>query len=146
MRWPWQRKPEVRQSQPFTDAIVAAITAEAAGATIADPSGHWALETAAGLYSRAFAGATVEAPDVVKAALKPATRALIARDLIRRGQSIHEISVHGGRIELLPAGSWDIRGGWQPESWWYRLDLFGPSGNSDAPIAGRGGCRLPVRR
>ena len=129
MRWPWQKKAEIRQVQPYTDAIVAAITAEAGGSTIADPSGHWALETAAGLYARAFAGATVVAPDSVKGALKPHVLALIARDMIRRGESLHEVMVQGGAVELIPAGSYDVRGGWHPESWWYRLDLFGPSGN-----------------
>ena len=54
-------------------------------------------------------------------------RALIARDLIRRGESVHLIEVRrGGVVGLVPAGSWDVRGGWDPESWWYRLDLFGP--------------------
>ena len=29
MRWPWQEKKEKRESVPFTDAIVAAIAAQA---------------------------------------------------------------------------------------------------------------------
>ena len=29
----------------------------------------------------------------------------------------------------MPAGSWDVRGGWDMADWFYRLDLFGPSGN-----------------
>ena len=49
-------------------------------------------------------------------------RALIARDLIRRGESVHLIEVRrGGVVGLVPAGSWDVRGGWDPESWWYRV-------------------------
>ena len=56
--WPWQEKKEKRESVPFTDAIVAAIAAQAGGTEAGDVSGHWALETAAGLYARAFAGAT----------------------------------------------------------------------------------------
>ena len=31
--------------------------------------------------------------------------------------------------ELVPAGSWDVRGPWVESAWWYRCDLFGPSGN-----------------
>ena len=128
MNWtPWRRKPEKRQStQPFTDAIVSAIAAQAGGNLPSDPLALGALEMAAGAYARAFAGAKIT-PDT--AALTPAVRALIGRDLVRRGESIHLIDVNAGRVQLTPAGSWDVRGGWQESDWFYRLDLFGPSGN-----------------
>ena len=129
MRWPWQEKKEKRESQPFTDAIVAAIAAQAGGTEAGDVSGHWALECASGLYSRAFAGATVEGSDMVKAAVGPRVRALIGRDLIRRGESLHLLTVDRGALMLTPAGSWDVRGGPERASWFYRLDIFGPSGN-----------------
>ena len=124
MRWPWQREPEKREA-PYSDAVVRALINAAAGQT---PSVHatGALEAAAGLYSSCFAGADLS-PDIP--ALTPGIRALMARDLIRRGESIFRIVVTGGKIELRPAGSWDVRGGPDPESWLYRLDEFGPSGN-----------------
>ena len=125
MRWPWQRR-ERRESQPFTDAITDAIVAQAAGTTAGDPSAIAALETAAGLWARAFAAATVE-PAVP--AVTPAALALIARDLIRRGESVHHIEVEAGAPVLRPAGSWDVRGPWREAEWFYRLDLFEPSGN-----------------
>ena len=125
MRWPWQRA-EVRESQPFTDAVVSAIAEEAGGATIGNPSALGALETAAGLYARAFAAATVEP---AHPAITPSVLALIARDLIRRGESLFAIEVEAGAPVLIPAGSWDVRGPWREVDWWYRLDLFGPSGN-----------------
>ena len=31
MRWPWQQKTEVRQSQPFTDLLVSALVSSASG-------------------------------------------------------------------------------------------------------------------
>ena len=34
-----------------------------------------------------------------------------------------------GGLTLAPAGSWDVRGGPDESAWWYRADLFGPSGN-----------------
>ena len=34
-----------------------------------------------------------------------------------------------GGLRLQPIGSWDVRGGPDPHSWWYRCDRFGPSGN-----------------
>ena len=60
--WPFNRKaaPETRQStQPFTDAIVSAIAAQAGGTAVGSSDSVGALEMAAGAYSRAFAGATV---------------------------------------------------------------------------------------
>ena len=128
MRWPWQRT-EKRQNQPFTDAIVAAIQAQAEGATVGDPGAIAALETAAGLYARAFAAAKVTPVNDMTRAISPSYLALVARDLIRRGESIHRIIVEDDRIRLQPVGSWDLRGGPDRASWWVRCDEFGPSGN-----------------
>ena len=127
MRWPWTKKAELRQSsQPFTDAITAAIVDQAGGSVTADPLAIAALEMAAGAYARAFAGASLT-PAVP--ALTPAVRANIGRSLIRRGECVYLIEVERGMVELIPVGSWDVRGGWQRSSWFYRVDLFGPSGN-----------------
>ena len=127
--WPFRPKTEERQSGgiPFSDAVVDAIVAAAGGTTPADPTAIAALEAATGLYSAAFAAARVDGE--LADAVTPQVRALIARDLIRRGESLHLVRVRAGRVQLLPAGSWDVRGPWQEESWFYRLDLFGPSGN-----------------
>ena len=67
----------------------------------------------------------------------------MARDLIRRGEFVHVIEVDRGGVRLTPAGSWDVRGRWDPATWRYRCDLFGPSGNvtrflpADAVVHGR---------
>ena len=131
MRWPWQREPEPerREALPFTDAVVAALTAQAAGTATGDPSAIAALEAAAGLYAAAFAGARVTPENSATAGLSPGCRALIARDLIRRGESVHQIEIERGAIRLRSVGSWDVRGGPDERSWWYRCDVFGPSGN-----------------
>ena len=129
-------------ARPYTDALVDYLTTQAAGTSAGDPSAIAALEAAAGLYARAFAGAEVD-----HEAVGPGVRALIARDLIRRGESVHLIEVRpGGVVGLVPAGSWDVRGGWDPESWWYRVDLFGPSGNISryVPAAAVVHCRYAV--
>ena len=128
MNWPWKRDEparEVREDQPFTDAIVSAILAEAAGAATTNPHAIGALESAANLYARCFAAARVTGPDVIT----PACMALVGRNLIRRGDDIHLVEVRRGGLYLNPVGSWDVRGGWDEGSWWYRCDLFGPSGN-----------------
>lgn len=128
MRWPWQQKTEVRQSQPFTDAIIAALASGVSG-NAASPAASAALEAAAGHISRGFAVATVEgAPDMVRAALSPDVLSLAARTMVRRGESLFLIAVGPG-LSLSPAGSWDVRGGSKPDTWFYRLDTYGPSSN-----------------
>ena len=135
---------EVRQSGgiPFSDAVVEAIVSAAGGTTPADPTAIAALEAATSLYSAAFAAATVTGK--LAEAVSPAVRALIARDLIRRGESLHLVRVRAGQVRLLPAGSWDVRGPWREEEWFYRLDLFGPSGNVHPVRAVRCGGSCPL--
>ena len=131
MRLPWKREPEPekRTAIPFTDAVVRALEAQAAGTAAGDPSAIAALEAAAGLYAAAFAGATVTPANPMTASLTPAVRALMARDLIRRGESLHAIELRAGAVRLAPVGSWDVRGPADESAWWYRCDVFGPSGN-----------------
>ena len=128
MRWPWSKpEPEKRETQPFSDAVIQAIVAAAEGTTPGDPAQTWALECAANLYARAFAAAKVSGERTER--LTPGTLALIARNLIRRGDSLHVIDLRRGVVDFLPAGSWDVRGGWDEATWFYHCDLFGPSGN-----------------
>ena len=135
-RWPFRRHTETRQAaQPFTDAIVSAIAAQAAGTTTGDPTAIAALEVAAGLYARSFAAATIE-PEGLADTVTADVRASIARELIRRGESVHLIEVDRGAVRLTPVGSWDIAGPADPSAWWYRADTFGPSGNLSRRVPG----------
>ena len=139
--WPfWRRNttvsPEKRESVPFTDAVVAALFSQAAGTAAGDPSAIAAVEAAAGLYAAAFAGATVTPANAMTAGLTPGCRALIARDLIRRGESVHRIRIEGGEVRLQPIGSWDVRGTADERGWWYRLDEYGPSDNTTDVVSG----------
>ena len=129
--WPFgKREPEIRQStQPFSDAIVAAIQAQATGSELAQPNATAAVEAAAGFYARAMATAIISGAGIAASALTPSMLSLVGRDLIRRGESVFAIEVERERLVLRPAGSWDVRGGHRESEWWYRLDLFGPSGN-----------------
>ena len=148
--WPFQRA-EKRSAQGggsqhgagFTDAIVRALLTQAAGGATADACSTAALEAAVSSYARAFQIATVEPDTPATRALTPDLLALMARDLIRRGEFVHVIEVDRGGVRLTPAGSWDVRGRWDPATWRYRCDLFGPSGNvtrflpADAVVHGR---------
>ena len=127
-------EPEKRETQPFTDAVIQAIVAQAEGTTPGDPAQTWALECAAALYSRAFAAAKVSGERTD--ALTPPYMAHIARNLIRRGESLSLIEIERGGPVFRQAGSWDVRGGWDEAAWFYRLDLFGPSGNESRLVSG----------
>lgn len=128
MRWPWTRKTEKRAS--YGDSVVSALVAAAQGESVKDAHTTAALEACAALYAAAFAVATVDgAPGMVSAALTPPVRALIARNVIRRGEDLHLLEIQGGDLALLPVGAHDVRGGPDQASWWVRADLFGPSGN-----------------
>ena len=138
----WRRAPVETREAPYTEAVVRMLEAQAAGTSVGDPSAISALEMAAGLYARCFAAAEVSPPGLVG----PAVRALIGRNLIRRGESLHLIEAGGGSIRLVPVGSWDIAGPWSEDRWVYRCDTFGPSGSQVhyAPSARVVHCRLSV--
>ena len=138
MRWPWQAR-ETRADSSYTDALVAAITANAGGQTTAFPTATAALESAAGVVGRAFAAAEVRSPDAMRDALSPACLSMVGRSLIRRGEILFLIRVDGDRVKLWPAASHDIAGGPDPESWVYRLVVGGPERTltfADVPAAG----------
>ena len=128
MIWPWSRRPApVETRGAYTDAITAALLAAASGSTTADPSTLGALETCAGAWARAFAGARVEPQTPTTAAVTPAVLASIGRSLIRRGESLHVIDVDpGGRVELIDSGSWELHGGVSRASWRVRATMQGP--------------------
>ncbi|MYI06797.1 MAG: hypothetical protein F4059_05640, partial [Gemmatimonadetes bacterium] len=67
------------------------------------------------------------APDVA-GALTPPVLALIARNLIRRGEDHHRIYVRGGRLTLEPCGFAYAHGnGPDPMTWTYNVTLYGPT-------------------
>ena len=80
--------------------MLQAIVSQAEGTTPGDPAQTWALETSANLYARAFSAAKITGERTDK--ITPSMLALIARNLIRRGDSLHV-------IELSPR-----RGGFSP--------------------------------
>ena len=125
MRWPWSKR-ETRDSS-FTDALVSLIVEQSSGATLARPASTGALEASASIVARCFAAASVAGPDQFVAALGPSTLSMIGRSLIRQGEILFAIEIVKGRVELIPAASWDVTGDHDPASWSYRLTLGGPS-------------------
>ena len=133
MRWPWSKSPETRQSTGYTQLITDAALAAATAGGDQLASAHWALETSAVLYSRAFSAARIEgASETVTMALTPAVMGQIGRDLIRRGESIYLITVDQGELELLPAGDASVLFGSSASErhWRYFLTHYGPGGST----------------
>ena len=123
--WPFG-KMEHRESA--TDAIVSALVSQASGSSV-PPSVEalGAVEAAAGLWSRAFASATVEPQTPATLALTPSVLAAIGRGLAVRGEAVFALDVNGA-VELTQAASWKVSGGTLPETWTYQLELPLPSG------------------
>lgn len=119
------RRREIRSSA--TDTLVAALLARAAGTTPATVTATAAVEAAAGLYGRAFAGARVEGPAPMVAALSPSVLCLIARELIRRGEALFVLRVMGGRVMLVPCATWTVFGGPDADAWSYEATVHGPN-------------------
>ena len=117
---------EKRADSSYTDALVAAITANAGGQNTAFPTATSALESCAGLVGRAFASADITCPDYAVEALSPDCLSMIGRALIRRGEILFDIDVLEGQVQLIPASSHDVDGDPDPRTWRYRLNLGGP--------------------
>ena len=123
--WPFA-KMEHRESA--TDAIVSALISQAGGASVT-PSVEalGTVEACAGLWSRAFASATVEPQTPATSALTPVVLAAIGRGLAVRGEAVFVIDVNGA-VELTQASSWKVAGGTRPESWRYIVEMPLPQG------------------
>ena len=123
--WPFGRF-EHRESA--TDAIVSALISQAGGSSV-PPSVEalGAVEAAAGLWSRAFASATVEPKTTTTISLTPAVLSSIGRGLAVRGEAVFALDVNGA-VEVTQAASWKVSGGTRPETWTYQLELPLPSG------------------
>ena len=105
----------------YTALMIHALQATAAGLNTGRIG---AVETAAGMWGRAMASATVTPDSAALAGLTPPVMEQIGRALLTRGESLHVIVVADGGVSLLPASSWDVRG--DSQTWWYRCVLSAP--------------------
>ena len=124
---------QVRQSARYDDTVIAALLARVSGKSLATVNATAALEACAGFVGRAFASAEITGRPIITNAITPACMELIGRSLMRRGEQVFVIHVAGGTLQLLPAETWDIDGGADPESWEYRVTVGGPSGTLTFP-------------
>ena len=118
--------PKVEDRAGYTDVLVDAILARAAGKSGAgNPRTSSALEISAGWWARGLAAAVVTP---ALASLDAGFFYAVGHDLARFGNSVWDLRVEpNGELTLLPASDWDVSGGPSPSSWLYRLQLDGPS-------------------
>ena len=111
-----------------TDAIVNALISQASGGSPPPSAGDLAaVEAAAGLWSRAFASATVLPTTSTTSALSPGILAAIGRGLAVSGDVLFAIDFLDG-VVLTQASTWEVRGGTRPESWNYLCEFPVPGG------------------
>ena len=126
MRWPWQR-PAV-EHRSYTDAVVTAILQSASGGGVRTALATAALETVATLYASALASCEVSGPSAVTRALDATWRAAVASALVRNGQALYLIDADpSAGLALAPVSHWDVHGGPDVASWFYRCEMAGPS-------------------
>ena len=126
MRWPKWLRTETRNS-PYTDELVAGILSRATNGVSASHKVSAPLEAAAGLVGRAFAAAEVQGPDGYSNVLTPSVLMMIGRGLIRYGEVVFHIGMESGRMALTPVATFDLQGGYRPDSWIYKVNLAGPT-------------------
>ena len=123
--WPFNK---IEHRMSATDTIVSALISQASGSsTPPSVEALGAVEAAAGLWSRAFASATVEPKTSTTLAITSSVLAAIGRGLATRGEVVFELEVNGA-VELTQAASWEVSGGTRPESWRYVLEMPLPQG------------------
>ena len=105
----------------YSDALFAQVT----GAVIS--GGIAAVEAVAGRVASMLSVACVEGGKRSEQALTPTVLAMIGRQLIERGESLHAVKVRrGGSIYLCPAQeAWTVYGGEDPEEWVVDATLAG---------------------
>ena len=131
MRWPWTRPERRDAGGGYSDAVVAAIEAQAA-AKVADASSTAAVEAVAGMLSRALGDADVVAEPWAQAAVSPFWLMQVGRSLIREGASLSVIDMAGGDLDLVPAAFWNFEaletpGAEREADWHARVTTYGPS-------------------
>ena len=144
--WPFKSKVEKRSG--YTSSILDSFQASAeSGISDTAPLATAALEACSGLYARSMAAAVVRNAPEVESALTPPVLALIARNMIRRGESFERIFVRRGRVVLEPIGFAYLHGfSPDPMSWMYNTTSFGPTDSKHEiiPAASVVHCRYAV--
>ena len=122
----WFRRNVEKRESSVTDTLVTAIQAAAGGGASASVGAGGGLEACAGAYGRALAAAEVSG-GVAMRSLTPGLLSMIGRELIRSGEVVLLIEVDNTGARLIPVATYDVSGGYSPETWPYQCSLAGPT-------------------
>ena len=111
MRWPWAKRGEQRA---YSDTVVNALLAAAAGGGTADAAATGAVQSSCGFWSRAMAAATVSPATGTAAIVTPDVLYDIGRDLILHGQYLAQFVVDEQGPRLVRPADHDVAGGAGP--------------------------------
>ncbi|MDE0338126.1 MAG: phage portal protein [Caldilineaceae bacterium] len=110
MRWKfWEKREERAAVDGYSDAITAALAAQAANAD--QEFGTGAEQACRWWWMVAFASADVSIANRATAALTPSVFAHAGVQLFDYGDSLWEIAFAGGRLMLKPVSNWQLTGG-----------------------------------
>ena len=129
--WPWKRE---TRATDMTALLIQQLQSNASGENV--EAGIAAIETAVGLWGRAFASARVEPDTPVTRALTPGLLGLVGRSLVSPGDLVLELEVEEGELVLQPVGTWSVVGGPTRSSWVYEATQHGPSGSFSRTLDG----------
>ena len=125
----------VRESrESYTDVVINTLVTAASGSGMRAASRTAALETAASAWARALAAAEVAPVTAATRAVDPAFLSDVGRRLIRFGDAVYVIEVGPAGVRLFPASDWDVRGGYDPATWRYRVTLAGPDSTTTRTV------------
>ena len=129
----------VRESrESYTDVVINTLVTAASGSGMRAASRTAALETAASAWARALAAAEVAPVTAATRAVDPAFLSDVGRRLIRHGDCVYVIEVGPAGVRLFPASDWDVRGGYDPATWRYRVSLAGPDSTTTRTVPAAG--------
>ena len=120
---PFRRSQPVEKRAGYTDSITELLLRQALGSDV-DAGQTAAAEFAIGLVARCFAVAEL---DPMLPAVTPWYMADVGRRLQTSGNAVAALQVDRRGVTLLPASSFDIVGGPDPVTWYYRAQLPGPT-------------------
>ena len=122
MRIPFLGK-RVETRASYSDAVTELLLRQAVGGD-SDAVQTAAAEFCIGLVGRCFAAATL---DPMMPAVSPGLLMDIGRRLMSRGNAVYAIQVDRRGLTVLPVSSFDITGGVDPATWYYRCQLPSPT-------------------
>ena len=128
--------PDRVETRSYESLIVSAVEDQAVGLGVLRPLALGAVEAAASMFARAFAACEVGGPTSASGAVTPITLSSIARQMVRRGESVHLLDVTpAGRLALREVSAWSIEGAPDPATWRYRVTTAGPSSTSTRTVS-----------